>query len=198
MDDFLHNLRKNTERNYDRRNKQYNSPHNNPQYRGPERRGPRDNQRRPYQKRNELQEMMTEMTPAIKALLVNIEAGQQKLIEATQRQVDAQERQADSLETIAIVLQRLTETSSNTDSLSGPLTYAPETPPLQATNDGEQLASPIIVDRDQVVQVVVRLRDDGMTYKEIAQRLENDHIPTFSGKGAWHAQTVHKVCKRGL
>ena len=88
MDDFLHNLRKNTDRNYDKRRQ-------NPQYRGPERRGPREQQHRPpFQKRNDSQEMMTEMVPEVKALLTRIEETQKKMIEMTERNAAAQERHA--------------------------------------------------------------------------------------------------------
>lgn len=188
MDDFLHNLRKNTERNYDRRNKQQ---YNNPQYRGPERRGARDQQRRPFQKKSELEEMMTGLAPELKALLAGIEEGQKKVIEATERQADAQERQAEVLETIAVLLQHLVEGTASGMPLSQP---ACENRTDAAI--GDQEFSTASVDRDEVVDMILRLREDGMTYKEIAQRLEDDRIPTFSGKGAWHAQTVHKVCNK--
>lgn len=193
MDDFLHNLRKNTERQYDRR-KQY----NNPQYRGPDRRGPRDQQRRPYQKRNEAQELITATVPEIKELLQKIESGQQKMIDEAVRRADAQERQADVLETIAEVLQRLADADTALPKISGPLTYEPEAEIVQEEQSEALVSAPAYMERDDVVDMITQLRDDGMTYKEIAQKLEDDNIRTFSGKGAWHAQTVHKVCKRGV
>lgn len=192
MDDFLHNLRKNTERNYDKRRQ-------NPQYRGPERRGPRDQQHRPFQKRNDSQEMMTEMVPEVKALLARIEESQKKMIEVAERSTVAQERQADVLETIAVILRRLVSEAPDTTAIVGPVGYSPEVE--NELHDGSvegKRVSSALVDRDEVVDLIIGLRDDGMTYKEIAQRLEDENIPTFSGKGAWHAQTVHKVCRKGV
>jgi hypothetical protein len=193
MDDFLHNLRKNTDRNYDKRRQ-------NPQYRGPERRGPRDQQHRPFQKRNDSQEMMTEMVPEVKALLTKIEEGQKKMIEVIERNAAAQERQADVLESIAIVLQRLVAEAPDTAAITGPIASTPEVKEAVQMDTEERvdenMVLPSLVDRDEVVELIFELRDGGMTYKEIAQRLEDENIPTFSGKGAWHAQTVHKVCRK--
>jgi hypothetical protein len=31
------------------------------------------------------------------------------------------------------------------------------------------------------------------TYEEIAEFLEKENIPTFSKRGKWHAQTVHRL-----
>jgi len=194
MDDFLHNLRKNTDRNYDKRRQ-------NPQYRGPERRGPRDQQHRPFQKRNDSQEMMVEMVPEVKVLLTKIEEGQKKMIEVTERNATAQERQAEILETIAIMLQRLVATAPDAAGIAGPIATAPEEVAVERDTDervDEQMVSPTLVDRDEVVELIYELREGGMTYKEIAQHLEDENIPTFSGKGAWHAQTVHKVCRKGV
>lgn len=192
MDDFLHNLRKNTERNYEKRNK---PQYNNPQYRGPERRGARDQQRRPFQKKSEFEDIMTELAPGIKSLLTGIEEGQKKMIEVAERTANAQERQIEIFEAIAVLLQNLIEGSVTDVSVPGPLNTEPER--RSEVYEGAQPVSPAMIDRDEVVESILRLREDGMTYKEIAQRLEDEHIPTFSGKGAWHAQTVHKVCHRG-
>jgi len=191
MDDFLHNLRKSTDRNYDKRRQ-------NPQYRGPERRGPREQQHRPFQKRSESQEMMTEMVPEVKALLTKIEESHQKMIAAAERNTLAQERQADVLETIAAILQRLIAATPDTASIAAPIIFSPEGEGDHDRHVEEKNVSLAVVDRDEVIDLIVGLREEGMTYKEIAQRLEDENIPTFSGKGAWHAQTVHKVCRKGV
>jgi hypothetical protein len=191
MDDFLHNLRKNTDRNYEKRRP-------NPQYRGPERRGPRDQQHRPFPRRNESQEMMTEMVPEVKALLTKIEESQKRIIELTERNTEAQERQADVLETIAVIFQRLVDSAPNAPVIAEPISLATQVDADYEAPIAERNVAPALVDRDEVIDLIVGLREGGMTYKEIAQRLEDENIPTFSGKGAWHAQTVHKVCNKGL
>jgi Recombinase len=190
MDDFLHNLRKNSERsNFEKRNKTY----NNPQYRGPERRGARDQQRRPFLKRNEFQEVMTEIAPEIKSLIVSMEETQKRMLEAIERNADAQERQADIMESIGGMMRQLLEGTSEAPFV----TAVSQGAVSREDNEGPHYqASSSIVEREAVIDLIIGLRQDGMTYKEIAQHLEDENIPTFSGKGAWHAQTVHKVCKQ--
>lgn len=192
MDDFLHNLRKNTDRNYEKRR-------SNPQYRGPERRGLRDQQHRPFQRRTDSSEMMAEVMPELKSLLTRIEESQKKIVELTERSVEATERQADIFETIAVILQRWFESGSSAPAMGGTISAKPLNETVRDDLIEESVvAAPTIMDRDEVIDLIVSLREGGMTYKEIAQRLEDENIPTFSGKGAWHAQTVHKVCNKGL
>jgi hypothetical protein len=195
MDDFLHNLRKNTERNYDKRRQ-------NPQYRGPERRGLRDQQQhRPFQKRPEAQDVamdaIAEAIPEIKSLLVKMEEGQKRMIEVVQRDIEIQERQAAAIEAISEALKRAAEISPA--AIAAP---KPEEPVIKVqkntTDPQDEADASSSVERDSVVGLIIELRDGGMTYKEIADRLQKDQIPTFSGKGAWHAQTVHKVCRKGV
>jgi hypothetical protein len=42
------------------------------------------------------------------------------------------------------------------------------------------------------------MREKNKTYEEIAQHLENEKIPTFTNRGNWHAQTVHRLFKDNL
>jgi DNA-binding transcriptional MerR regulator len=142
--------------------------------------------------------MMTEVVPEVKALLTRIEETQKKMMELTERNAAAQERQADVLETIAVILQRLIAVPPDTAAITVPVAVSPEVESAPDLPLEEKMVSPAVVDRDEVIDLIIRLRDEGMTYKEIAQRLEDETIPTFSGKGAWHAQTVHKVCRKGV
>lgn len=49
--------------------------------------------------------------------------------------------------------------------------------------------------KDEILGLMKDLRDKGATFTEIAEHLIKKEIPTFSGKGQWHAQTVHRLCK---
>jgi hypothetical protein len=55
--------------------------------------------------------------------------------------------------------------------------------------------APLRSSREEIRKIALALRDQGKTYKEIAQHLDDENIPTFSGKGGWHAPTIHKLCK---
>ena len=47
--------------------------------------------------------------------------------------------------------------------------------------------------KKEVVQYVTKMRKRGATWKEIAEQLNDDGVPTFSGNGKWYTQTVHKI-----
>ncbi|MDY0219579.1 MAG: hypothetical protein RBR67_00375 [Desulfobacterium sp.] len=51
-----------------------------------------------------------------------------------------------------------------------------------------------IMSREAVMEIVNTMRKDGATFDEVAQRLVALGQPTFSGRGEWHAQTVHRLC----
>lgn len=52
-----------------------------------------------------------------------------------------------------------------------------------------------LVDRGMIVQMVKKMRKQGSTYEQIAKFLDDEGIQTFSKKGKWHAQTIHRLCK---
>jgi len=49
--------------------------------------------------------------------------------------------------------------------------------------------------KDDIISTINMMRDQGATFATIAQYLRDKGIPTFSGRGQWHAQTIHRLCK---
>ena len=49
--------------------------------------------------------------------------------------------------------------------------------------------------KDEVIAIIRSMREERATYAEIAEVLTEKGIPTFSGRGDWHAQTIHRLCK---
>ena len=47
----------------------------------------------------------------------------------------------------------------------------------------------------KVVAHIKQMRKRGETYQYIARKLNAEGVKTFSGKGEWHAQTVHRITK---
>lgn len=45
----------------------------------------------------------------------------------------------------------------------------------------------------RVKKIIMKMRKQLKTYEEIAQFLEKEDIPTFTKRGRWHAQTVHRL-----
>lgn len=50
--------------------------------------------------------------------------------------------------------------------------------------------------KDDIISTINRMRDQGATFATIAEYLRDKGIPTFSGRGEWHAQTIHRLCKQ--
>jgi hypothetical protein len=49
--------------------------------------------------------------------------------------------------------------------------------------------------RSKVMEAIASMREKNATYQEIAEKLELENLKTFSGRGKWHAQTVHRLCQ---
>jgi YesN/AraC family two-component response regulator len=47
--------------------------------------------------------------------------------------------------------------------------------------------------KQEVLDLINKLRDENMTYEEVAAYLTTNKIPTVSGRGRWHAQTIHRL-----
>lgn len=49
--------------------------------------------------------------------------------------------------------------------------------------------------KDEILLLIRTMRKNEATFGAIAGYLKEKRIPTFSGRGEWHAQTVHRLCK---
>jgi len=49
--------------------------------------------------------------------------------------------------------------------------------------------------KDDILSIIQEMRKKGATFSIIADSLKEKGIPTFSGRGEWHAQTIHRLCK---
>ncbi len=49
--------------------------------------------------------------------------------------------------------------------------------------------------KDEILNIIRAMRKKGATFALIAEYLRDKGIPTFSGRGEWHAQTIHRLCK---
>ncbi len=49
--------------------------------------------------------------------------------------------------------------------------------------------------KEDVLDLIKTMRQNGATFAAIADYLKDNDIPTFSGRGQWHAQTIHRLYK---
>jgi hypothetical protein len=204
MDDFLHNLRTGKNKPFDRNRKQF----DNNGYKSPERHGPNDNRRKDAFQRSP----PVDHFPAIKILLGDITDGQRRQAEIDDRRATAEERIASALERIATGFFEKNlaaasvagpENETGRDSRIVPKTVKPARVSKSAAPDAipgavkTDIAADAIkpgMDRESVLERIGAMRKEQFSYEKIARTLEAQGIPTFSGKGAWHSQTVSKLC----
>ena len=53
-----------------------------------------------------------------------------------------------------------------------------------------------LLSRDAIMDIIRTMRAEGATYDQVASRLIDLGQPTFSGRGEWHAQTIHRLCSK--
>ncbi len=53
-----------------------------------------------------------------------------------------------------------------------------------------------LLPRERIMEIIHTMRAEGATYDEVAQYLIKLGQPTFSGRGEWHAQTIHRLCSK--
>ncbi len=53
-----------------------------------------------------------------------------------------------------------------------------------------------LLSRETVMDIIQTMRTEGATFDQVASRLVELGQPTFSGRGEWHAQTIHRLCNK--
>lgn len=53
-----------------------------------------------------------------------------------------------------------------------------------------------LLPREEVMGIIHTMRKQGATYDQVAKHLVELGQPTFSGRGEWHAQTIHRLCSK--
>ncbi len=66
--------------------------------------------------------------------------------------------------------------------------------PKAATSERTPVSDVGLLPRDEVMNIIDVMRKQGATYDQVAQHLVDLGQPTFSGRGEWHAQTIHRLC----
>jgi len=189
MSDFLHQLRANkNDRRFNKKRRQYDHQNSNGNqgvvY---DRRATgelRRNAQRTAAVPEHLSALSVEMMTAIRDLLEGLAENQIRMAAAEERRAEAIEKVAASLEVIANnQLQHREMETTGTQEIS------------RAKKAKRQARLATDPSRRRVMEIISQMREQNATYHEIAQALEAENLPTFSGRGNWHAQTVHRLCR---
>ncbi len=81
------------------------------------------------------------------------------------------------------------------ENLGQMLAEAPRSDPHAQPKATTSYASGTHYTKDDILSIIHDMRDQGTTFAIIAEYLREKGIPTFSGRGEWHAQTIHRLCK---
>ena len=201
MNDFLQSIR-NGNFSKDNGKSRYNNPRNRRSYEpnGNYARSGNDRKYRPRHQNDTSQ--MDETLITIKETLTAILSNQESGISLAERHTIAEERKADAFEFIARHIGELTGYKfvpgfTNGDLGSEPNDDSeahygkPNYPQTQDTMGDDS----VDMTKDEILELILTMRNDGATYNEIANHLDMLSLPTFSGRGKWHAQTIHRLCQ---
>jgi len=214
MNDFLHSLRGNKDKRFDRNRRNYESP----SYRSNDRMNNSDKRRKgPYRSQQNEQAQayaaINKLLPTIKALLESQTEDRKKLIEAEERKASAMESIASFLKqlsggaTDALPVLESIESFCENDAcepMEEEPSLVPEDAEMQADDQGvdteeekpaAEAGQQTSIGRDELVPMIQALREQGFSYEKIARHFEENQIPTISGRGKWRGQAVSKLCQ---
>ncbi len=208
MDDFLHKLRSNNKR-FNNNSRQHNNQQKNSYERQSRRHeGPDKNIS------DKLFDMLGEILPDIKYFLEENIRRHQQMLAIEEHRVVIEEQQVQASHRIATSIARLAGNSTQ-NSLAGSTIIHEEQnvvePPVDSSmaqknmqtqcaasmaSSPQEQRAPFSLGRKEVLNLIMTLRKEGNSFKQVAVCLEEQNIPTFSGKGRWHAPTVANLLKR--
>ncbi len=172
-----------SDRRYDRGRKPYSPSYSTPIFKSGDNKPVTKVKKRSNQDNEQLLSLISDSLKEFKEVLNG-------MAESQNRRAEAEGRKADALEMIAASLGKIGDNGFPMGAArTAPAPAEPEPAPPAPRQPIRN------VDRNQVLSIIGEMRGKGATYHEIAQRLEDDNIATFSGKGKWHAQTIHRLCQ---
>lgn len=191
MDDFLHNLRSGKLKQPDRGRRDYTD------YKGPQRRVGNERRRPDYYAR-----VTNENFTLVKNSLDLLAENQKRIADAIVGGNKTQARIADALETIANMMGRRwghqdtmpqspvpAETEPNVDAMD-------HITPVEAVNDrpgiGTGKEKLVEDDKPGMLEIIASMRTKGKSWEKIAHHMDEQNIPTVSGKGKWRGPAIKK------
>ncbi len=184
MSEFLKNLKSGKDNPPQKKKYPYDSHqyHYQKQYKGNEKRTGmerRNSRDQNAQSQEALTKLLSELAPVLKQTLVAIIDNQERLIIAQEARAKAEENKAETIINLVEYLK-----SDGFDALMSV---------RENTKKKKKAKKPIDANRKKVMQIIAKMRAKGDTFEEIALKLDKEKLPTFSGRGQWHAQTIHRL-----
>ena len=125
---------------------------------------------------------LTDILPEFSGNISRLSQGLEKFLESNDVLVEARIRQCNAVSTFFDHLNSLFSPDSLSAAENGIKIKAGDTYGTRYT-------------KDEILVLIRTMRKNEATFGAIADYLKEKRIPTFSGRGEWHAQTVHRLCK---
>ena len=109
---------------------------------------------------------------------------QKRLVEVRQKKADAETRKAEAIESLLSFVINYIEGNTNEDVVT-----------KSENRRSPYKQRPLEKRHKKVFKIIAKMRGQNKTYEDIADYLEKEGIPTFSRRGHWHAQTIHRLCR---
>lgn len=141
----------------------------------------------------------------IKDLLETLVTQQGQTMEVHERRAIAEERKAEAIEEIASIISSLAgaefpaidKVVSGIDAVAREFEEELDLDDDEIMlDDAEDEAPSMELSKDEIVGLIHKMRAEGSTYNEVAAQLTEMGLATFSGRGKWHAQTIHRLCQQ--
>lgn len=223
MSEFLQNLRAKQNKRFDGNRRQYPNPQYQDRRNGKDN---RKQQQAVATAVETLSATLVENLPIIKTILEGMSENQKMLAEAEYRRARAEEHKAALMENIFEYAKQWLCSNPDFSGIEAIKTKievpGDMNTPMEVENLGTESENfiaqpqelqenvdlqsqshetPENIDsqtpsREEVLTKIYNLRDNGLTYDQIAKQLETEEIPTFSRKGRWRGQTVHRLYQK--
>ncbi len=135
----------------------------------------RRDQKQPSATTEAFAEFMRGITPALNQFFEDSAKYQERLAEIEERKTNAVMKNIQALSDIVETFK-----SNKIESISN-------------LKKQKRTAKTLDEHHKKVVKIIKNKRNAGETFGEIALYLGKEKIPTFSKRGKWHAQTIHRV-----
>jgi len=167
---------------------------------------------------NTVPSMLTQAVETLNTHMEILSKNQDYLVSAQERTADMLERQAIAIERIAdhltvsakqssslSLLKKQFGTANKTDTtIADPVENLTPIKPVilkrkkneKKNANSEKLSIAKRLGRDEIMGIIHKMRREGAIFDQIAKHLIVLGQPTFSGRGEWHAQTIHRLCTR--
>ena len=169
--------------------------------------------------------MLSEAIENLSSHIETLAKNQDDLVTAQERTADMLERQTIAIEKIVACLNRFTGQEALPKNEPAPpeavqpeeaATQAPKVTMAKPVQDKKPVKQMIrkkkkvivkkpevkgskgikLLSREAIMDIIHNMRSDGATFDQVANHLVELGQPTFSGRGEWHAQTIHRLCSK--